>query len=123
MDLTQVIQKIIEVTSSSTDLLLQEITQYILVMSGLRIALTFVVVSFIAKGVMSGITYLKSYTDTLMRAIYVGTLRALLACLLLGSLLWSYKDLDQLVKVIAAPHIYALGELHKLLDKGKGATP
>ena len=117
----EIIKQVVEKVGSSTELIIQELTMYYLVLGVLKLVLLAAITMFISRLLSSGLkvidlTAVKDQTNTDL--MYKGIIKTAQTALVVGMLVYSYSSLETLVKVGVAPHIFML-EKAKELTTGK----
>jgi hypothetical protein len=114
----EILGQLISRVENSTDVLIAELTHYFLIMAVLKIVLLAAVTGFVLRLLRMGIAVINlSPLNTPTDLAYKGLLRTVSVSVLIGALLYSYEDLDRVVKIAAAPHVFFLEQAKQLVTK------
>lgn len=114
----EIIKTLVTKLEVGTDLLISELSRYYLVSGLVKLALVTSVSGFLLKLLSSGVKVINlAETQDRVDLVYKGVLKLLSVGVIVGAILFSYQDLQLLIKVGTAPHVFFIEMAKGLLVK------
>jgi hypothetical protein len=113
--LVPIIEKLIEVSSSSVNLLMDELLRYYLITTGLHLLLVFVITGIIYRFLSLGKKFLDLCEPSQSRTLFKFLYSTVMGLVLIVGLVYAYTEAKDTIKLAAAPHIFLIEKVKELL--------